>query len=291
MDMNIASIRVLKQIIPITIGAALYAFGLQCFVIPNQLMEGGVTGIAVLLNYIFELPMSITTLIINIPLFLVGWKLLGHKKMIFSIYGSVALSGFLALFEHSQIASIISYEKSSDAMLIVLYAGITLGAGLGIVFRYGGTTGGIDIVARILNRWKGFSMGQIILVADAIIIGVSIFYISLDKILYTLVMVFIASKMIDFIQNGAYTAKAFSIITDQGEKIAKKITHELDRGVTILPAKGAYSGTTKKVVYCVVARSETHRLKQLVRSIDPIAFIVIHEVQDVLGEGFKEEED
>jgi len=289
--MNMKWASILKQIIPITIGAALYAFGLQCFVIPNQLMEGGVTGIAVLLNYVFQLPMSITTLVINIPLFLIGWKMLGSVKMIFTIYGSLALSGFLALFEaNSQLISIISFEKGYDSMLIVLYAGVTLGTGLGIVFRFGGTTGGIDIIARILSRWKGFSMGQIILVADTIIIGVSTLYISLDKILYTLVMVFIASKMIDFIQNGAYTAKAFSIITEKGEAIADSITLELERGVTILPAKGAYSGATKKVVYCVVARSETHRLKQLVRNIDPNAFIVIHEVQDVLGEGFKEDE-
>lgn len=285
-------IDIMKQLVPITIGAALYAFGLQCFVIPNQLMEGGVTGIAVLLNYIFQLPMSITTLVINIPLFLVGWKILGSKKMAFTIYGSLALSAFLALFEkNKQLTSIISFEQGYDSMLIVLYAGVTLGTGLGIVFRFGGTTGGIDIIARILSRWRGYSMGQIILVADGIIIGISIFYISLDKILYTLVMVFIASKMIDFMQNGGYTAKAFSIITDQGEPIAAKITADMDRGVTIMPAKGAYSGTTKKVVYCVVQRSETHRLKQLVRSIDPKAFIVIHEVQEVLGEGFKEDED
>lgn len=279
----------LKQLIPITIGAALYAFGLQVFVIPNQLMEGGVTGIAVLLNYIFNLPMSITTLLINIPLFLIGWKILGGKKMIYTIYGSVMLSVFLALLEYLTHRNyLIALDQSYDSILIVLYAGVTLGAGLGIVFRYGGTTGGIDIIARILSRWRGHSMGQIILVFDTIIIGVSVFYISLDKVLYTLVMVFIASKMIDFIQNGAYTAKAFSIITDKSDVIARRITTELERGVTIVPALGAYSGDDKKVVYCVVQRSETHRLKQLVRNIDPSAFVVINEVQDVLGEGFKE---
>lgn len=255
-------------------------------------MEGGVTGIAVLLNYIFQFPLSISTLFINIPLFLIGWKILGGKPMIFTIYGSVALSAFLAVTEWLGLPELLgSYMQGYDYMLIVLYAGVTLGTGLGIVFRFGGTTGGIDIVARIISRWRGYSMGQIILVFDGIIIGVSIFFISLDKVLYTLVMVFIASKMIDFIQNGAYTAKAFSIISDKGEAIANQITIELERGVTIVPALGAYSGQNKKVVYCVVQRSETHRLKQIVRSIDPIAFVVINEVQDVLGEGFKEDED
>jgi len=280
----------LKMLIPIAIGAALYAFGLQFFVVPNQLMEGGVTGIAILLNYIFAFPLSISTLVINIPLFLLGLKILGKKQMIYTIFGSLSLSLFLAFFEFLNQKGYMSISTTSyDSMLVVLYAGITLGLGLGIVFRYGGTTGGIDIIARIISRQYGYSMGQIILVFDAIIIGIALFYISLDKVLYTLVMVFIASKIIDFIQNGAYSAKAFSIITDKDMLIANQISSELERGVTILPAQGAYSGKNKKVVYCVVQRQETHRLKQLIRNIDPLAFIVIHEVQDVLGEGFKEE--
>lgn len=280
----------LKVLAPIAIGAALYAFGLQFFVVPNQLMEGGVTGIAILFNYIFAFPLSITTLVINIPLFAVGLKILGKKQMVYTIFGSLSLSLFLALFEYLTLHGLITASTTSyDSMLIVLYAGITLGLGLGIVFRFGGTTGGIDIIARIISRSRGHSMGQIILLFDAIIIGISVFYISLDKVLYTLVMVFIASKVIDFIQNGAYSAKAFSIITEKDEEIAKQITLDLERGVTIMPAQGAYSGKQKKVVYCVVQRQETHRLKQLVRNIDPLAFIIIHEVQDVLGEGFKED--
>jgi uncharacterized membrane-anchored protein YitT (DUF2179 family) len=173
-------------------------------------------------------------------------------------------------------------------MLVALYAGATLGTGLGIVFRFGGTTGGIDIIARILSR-RGFSMGQIILVFDAVIIGVSMLYISLEKVLYTLVVVFIASKIIDFIQDGAYSAKAFSIFSDHSAAIANQITIELERGVTLMPAKGAFSGQNKEIVYCVVGRYETRRLKSIVRNIDPRAFIVIADVHDVLGEGFKEE--
>ena len=282
---------VLKQLIPISIGALIYAIGLQFFVLPYSLMEGGVTGIAVLLNYIFQFPLSITTLVINIPLFLVGWKVLGSKKMVLTIYGSLMLSLFLALLEFSlQRGWIVPFAQNYDPMLVVLYAGLTLGLGLGIVFRFGGTTGGIDIVARIINRYRGYSMGQLILAFDVIIIGAAVFFISFDKILYTFVMVFIASKLIDFVQDGAYSGKAFSVITDHGESIAAKIGEELERGVTIIPAMGAYSGENKKVVYCVVARNESHRLKQIVRSIDPRAFIIINEVHDVIGEGFKEEE-
>jgi uncharacterized membrane-anchored protein YitT (DUF2179 family) len=132
-------------------------------------------------------------------------------------------------------------------------------------------------------------MGQIILAMDAVIIGAALLYVSKEKVLYTLVAVFIASRVIDFIQEGAYAARAFSIITEDGQRMAALITKEMDRGVTLFPAKGAFSGKQKEVVYCVVARHEIRRLKTIVRSIDPLAFIVITDVHDVLGEGFKQE--
>jgi uncharacterized membrane-anchored protein YitT (DUF2179 family) len=280
----------LKLIVPIMLGTAVYAFGLHYFLIPNQLMEGGVTGIGVLLNYAAGWPLSITTLVLNIPLFLLGWRTLGKFQMIYTILGTVSLSSFLALMEwFIRLGWIVPFKSSGDHMLIALYAGATLGAGLGIVFRFGGTTGGIDIIARILSRKRGYSMGQIILFFDAIIIGLSLFYISLEKVLYTLVVVFVASKLIDFIQDGSYSAKAFSIISDHSAAIATAITQELERGVTLMQAKGAFSGQDKEVVYCVVGRYETRRLKGIVRKIDPHAFIVINDVHDVLGEGFKEE--
>lgn len=280
----------LRIIIPILIGTAIYAFGLHYFVLPNQLMEGGVTGIAVLLNYAAGWPLSISTLLLNIPLFFLGWKALGRGQMIYTLVGVVSLSCFLALMEQLiRLEWLVPFQSTNDYMLAALYAGVTLGTGLGIVFRFGGTTGGVDIVARILTRSKGISMGQIILTLDAVIIGVSILYISVEKVLYTLVTVFIASKLIDFIQDGAYAAKAFSIITEQGSVMSKQITIELDRGVTLIPAKGAFSGQQKEVVYCVVQRQEIRRLKTIVRKIDPRAFIVINEVHDVFGEGFKEE--
>lgn len=282
-------IKQLRLIIPILIGTAIYAFGLQYFVIPNLLMEGGVTGIGVLLNYAAGWPLSVTTLVLNIPLFLLGWRTLGKSQMLYTIIGTVSLSMFLALMESLiRHGWLVPFKSTNDYMLVALYAGVSLGAGLGIVFRFGGTTGGVDIVARILSR-RGYSMGQIILTFDAIIIGVSMIYISLEKVLYTLVVVFVASKLIDFIQDGAYSAKAFSVITDHGQAIALSITKELERGVTLMPAKGAFSGQQKEIVYCVVGRAETRRLKSIVRNIDPKAFIVINEVHDVLGEGFKEE--
>lgn len=279
----------LRTVIPIMLGTAIYAFGLHYFVLPNQLMEGGVTGISVLLNYAVGLPLSLSNLLLNIPLFLIGWKALGKRDMIYTLLGVLSLSFFLWLMERLiEKGWIVTFHTSQDYILAALYAGVTLGTGLGIVFRYGGTTGGVDIVARIVTRWRKISMGQFILSLDILIIGLALLYIPIEKVLYTLVTVFISSKLIDFIQDGAYSAKAFTVITNESGQMAAQITKVLDRGVTLLPARGAFSGEKKEIVYCVVQRQETRRLKTIIRSIDPRAFIIVSEVDDVLGEGFSE---
>lgn len=281
----------LKIIVPILLGTAIFAFGLLYFIIPNQLMEGGVTGITVLLNYAFGISPSISTLIINIPLFLLGWKVFGGRQIIYTGVGIVALTIFLGLFERLIDAGyIVPLQTEHDLLLAALYAGVTIGLGLGIVFRAGGTTGGSDIIARILSRKTGLSIGRVMLAIDIVIIGSSLIYIPIEKILYTLIAVFIGSKVIDFIQDGAYAAKAFTIISDYGPEIADKITIQMERGVTLIPAIGAYSKKAKHVVYSVVSRQEIRELHQIVKSIDPKAFLIINEVHDVHGEGFKEEE-
>ncbi|MGG4104197.1 YitT family protein [Paenibacillus lautus] len=280
----------LHTIIPIIAGSAIYAFGLLYFIIPNELMEGGVTGITVLLNYAFNISPSISTMVLNIPLFLVGMKILGKRQSIYTGLGIASLTLFLWLFEALiDRGYVVPFQTEQDYILAALYAGVTLGAGLGIVFRFGGTTGGSDIIARIINRKFGFSMGQIILSLDILIIGLSLFFIPLERILYTLVAVFIASKVIDFIQEGAYAAKAFTIISDHAPDIAHRISTEMDRGVTLIPAIGAYSKQAKHMVYCVVSRQEIRRLTGIAKSLDPRAFIIINDVNDVHGEGFKEE--
>lgn len=274
---------------PITLGTAVYAFGLHYFVLPNQLMEGGVTGIGILLNYAFGWPLSLSTLALNIPLFFIGWRMLGGRSMFLTIYGTLSLTLFLWLIEQAAVAGLMQpFVMERDVLLAALYAGVTLGGGLGLVFRYGATTGGADIIARILSRNRGWSMGQIILVIDAIVISLSLLFIPVERVLYTLVVVFIATKLIDFIQEGAYSAKAFSIITDHGREIAEAVTKQLDRGVTIVPAVGGYSRGNKEMVYCVVGRQEVRKLKLIVHAVDANAFIVVSDARDVIGEGFRE---
>lgn len=279
-----------KNILPVLLGSAVYAFALHYFVIPNELMEGGITGIALLLNYAAGLPPSVTTLALNIPLFFLGWRFMDRQQMALTIVGTSAVSFFLWIME-VLIASgwITPFESKQDYLLATLYAGVTIGIGLGIVFRFGGTTGGSDIIARVGNKLRGWSMGQVILAFDFAVIAASLLYIPREKVLYTLVAVFVASRTIDFITEGAYSAKEFTIITELGDELSAVITRELERGVTLFPAKGAYSQRVKNVVYCVVSRSEVRRLKTLVRSVDPRAFMIISDVHDVLGEGFKPE--
>lgn len=279
----------MQNAVPIVLGTAVYAFGLHYFVIPNELMEGGVTGVALLLFYAAHLPPSLTTLVINVPLFVIGWRRFGSRAMLYTVLGTVSLSFFLWMMELAIRARLIVPLATHDYLLAALYAGVTIGAGLGLVFRCGGTTGGSDIVARLVSKSRGWSMGQIILAIDTVIIASSLLYIPKEKVLYTIVAVFVASKMIDFMTEGAYAAKAFTVITEHAEPIAQAIAAELERGVTLLPAKGAYSQTAKQIVYCVVARSEARQLLTIARRYDPRAFIVISDVHDVLGEGFKPE--
>jgi uncharacterized membrane-anchored protein YitT (DUF2179 family) len=277
-----------KSVIPVMLGAAIYAFGLHYFVIPNELMEGGLTGIALLLNYSLGLPPSWTTLAMNIPLFVWGWRAFGGRGMILTILGTVSLSFFLWVMERMIRSGWIEpLHSNPDYILAALYAGLTIGAGLGIVFRFGGTTGGSDIIARLANKKKGLAMGRVILWFDVIVIGLSLFYIPKEKVLYTLVTVFIASRIIDFINEGAYAAKAFTIMSKFPDRISSRISEELDRGVTLIQARGAYSQSSTEVVYCVVYRQEERRLKTLVHEIDPGAFIIISDVHNVLGEGFR----
>lgn len=278
----------LKPLPPIMLGTAIYAFGIHYFVVPNELTEGGVTGIGIVLNYAFGFPLSITTLVLNVPLFLLGWRLIGRRGMWLTGFGTLSLAFFLYAMERALRAGWVTpFAAQDDVLLVSLYAGVTLGAGLGIVFRFGGTTGGADILARIVNRAKGWSIGQFFLYFDAAVISASLLYIPMEKVLYTLVVVFVAAKLIDVIQQGQYAARAFTIISDQTEEISKQIMLELDRGATFIPARGAFTGQMKDMLYCVVYKHETRRLESIARRVDPKAFIIVAEVRDVLGEGFK----
>ncbi|MFT4413074.1 YitT family protein [Fredinandcohnia humi] len=272
-----------KNVFFILLGSAIFAFGLVHFNMQNNLAEGGFTGITLLLFFLFEFDPSYTNLILNVPLFIIGWKMLGRIAFFYTIIGTVSLSVFLWFFQRYQF----NIPLDGDLTLAALFAGVFIGVGLGIIFRYGGTTGGVDIIARLVRKYIGWSMGRTMFIFDAVVITVSlIFYLSPREAMYTLLAVFIGARVIDFMQEGAYAAKGATIISEMNDEIANKILHEMERGVTILKGMGSFTKQEKHILYCVVGRSEIGRLKQVITSVDPHAFVAVSDVHDVLGEGF-----
>ena len=272
-----------KNIFFILIGAAIFSFGLVHFNMQNNLAEGGFTGITLLLYFVFGWSPSITNLLLNLPLFFIGWKLLGRSVFLYTIIGTVGVSIFLEIFQRYQIAMPL-YE---DLFLAALFAGVFIGIGLGIIFRYGGTTGGVDIIARLANKYWGWTMGRTMFMFDFGVITLSLItYLNYREAMYTLVVVFVGARVIDFMQEGAYAARGAMIISDKNDEISSKIMKEMDRGVTSLKAVGSYTKTERNVLYCVVAKNEIVRLKSVINSVDPHAFVSVTVVHDVLGEGF-----
>ncbi len=259
------------------------AFGVVHFNMQNQLAEGGFTGITLLIYNLTGLSPSISNILLNLPLFFIGYRLLGRKTFIYTIIGTVGLSIFIAIFEKYQL----HIPLKDDLMLAALFAGVFIGVGLGIIFRYGGTTGGVDIIARLVFKYKGYSMGKTMFIFDFCVITLSLAtYLDYKEAMYTLVLVFIGSRVIDFIQEGAYAARGAFIISESNKEIAQKINEEMDRGVTLLKGYGSFSKLEKDVIYCVVGKNEIVRLKNLITSVDPHAFVSVSVVHDVLGEGF-----
>jgi uncharacterized membrane-anchored protein YitT (DUF2179 family) len=273
-----------KNIFFILLGSAIFSFGLVHFNMENKLAEGGFTGITLLLYFLFKWDPSYTNLLLNIPIFIIGWRFLGRTSFIYTLIGTVSLSLFLWVFQRF---SFVEIPLKDDLALAALFAGVFIGVGLGIIFKYGGTTGGVDIIARIAQKYIGWSMGKTMFMFDAIVITLSIvFYLPYREAMYTLVAVFVGAKVIDFIQEGAYSARGAMIISEQNEKIANKIMEEMERGVTVLKGYGSFTKQDREVLYCVVGRNEVGRLKGVITSVDPHAFVSVSEVHDVLGEGF-----
>ncbi|MFX3622802.1 MAG: YitT family protein [Ectobacillus sp.] len=276
----------IRNIFFILLGSAIFSFGIVNINIENHLAEGGFTGITLLLYFLFKLDPSYTNLILNIPLFFVGWKLLGRTTFIYTFIGTFSLSVFLWVFQRYEFFN-LHLNLQNDMTLAALFAGVFIGVGLGIIFRFGGTTGGVDIIARLAHKYAGWSMGKTMFLFDAVVIGLSIVtYLSYREGMYTLVAVFVGARVIDFMQEGAYAAKGTTIISDKNEEIAKQILSQMDRGATFLKGVGTYTKLERDVLYCVVAKNEIVKLKSIITAIDPHAFVAVSDVHDVIGEGF-----
>lgn len=273
----------LKNTLFILLGSAIFSFGLVNFNLEHQLGEGGITGITLILYFMFKWDPALMNLVLNIPMFIIGWKILGRRAFAYTLIGTVSVSFFIKVFQLTNL----HIDLHDDLLLVSLFAGVFLGGGLGIIFRFGGTTGGSDIIARLMDKYFGWNMGKTMFLIDAIVLFISFLtFLDARSTMYTLVAVFIAARMIDFVQEGAYAARGAMIISNHHEQIASKITTQMDRGVTYLHGEGFYTKEQRKIIYCVVSKNELFKLKSLVHSVDAHAFVSISEVHDVAGEGF-----
>ena len=271
---------ILKRGTAILLGTALIGFGINYLNIANNLAEGGVTGLSILIKLALDVNPGLSVILINIPLFVLGYAMLGARDMAWTIYGTLCLSGALWLFDGYRL-------PMDDLLLTAAYAGACMGLGLGVIFRNGGTTGGVDIIARIVNKRFGIGMGVSMFYADLVVMGISLIYLTQAQVMYTLVAVFIGARVVDVVQQGAYRAKAVTVVSECEEKIAEGIMKELNRGVTIMKSMGGYTRKERGFLYVVCSRSQIVRVKNLIYERDPRAFVTVTDVHEVIGEGFR----
>lgn len=262
-------------------GTTILALSLTIFLVPNKIAPGGVSGLATVIYHVSSLSVGFTMLLINVPLFIIGIKRLGFifglRSLVATIYLSVAVD----------ILQRYVRPVTDDPLLAALYGGIIMGIGLGIAISNGGTTGGTDLAAVLVHKYLRLSVGTTLLLIDAVVIVIAGFFFSLELAMYSALALFVSTKLLDLMQEGWHYARAAYIISEKSNEIADTIITKMDRGVTSFYGKGMYSGQNKNILYVICSRSEVATLKDLVRSIDEDAFIVIAEATEVLGEGFR----
>ena len=276
-------LRQIRSLLLIALGVAIYTFGFVKFNMANALAEGGVAGVTLIIHALYGINPAYTSLILNIPLFILGARVLGKKSLALTIYGTVLLSFFIWFWQQIPVKIVLQ----NDMMLVAVVAGLFAGAGSGLVFRYGATTGGTDIIGRVIEEKFGFKLGQTLLFVDALVLLASLVYIDLQHMLYTLVASFVYSQVLTIVQNGGYTVRGMIIITQKSEEAATAILNEINRGVTYLNGQGAYSGNEKNILYVVLNPSEVRDVKAIMAGLDPDAFISIIDVDEVVSSDFK----
>lgn len=262
-------------------GAFLFALAVNLFVIPNDLAEGGVTGITIILYYVFQWSPGLMNLILNGILLIIGYKFLDKTTTVYTIIAVIFNSLFLHLTENWSIAS-------DELWVNTIFAGVFAGLGIGLIVKVGGTTAGTVILARLANKYLDWNISYGLLFFDLIVAFSSYFIIGPQGLMCTIVLLFVGTKTMEFIIEGLNPKKAVMIISSKQDEIAKQVIEKMDRGVTVLSGHGYYTKNKKEILYIVISKQEVSMLKKIVRAEDEIAFITIHDVRDVFGEGFIE---
>lgn len=273
------SLREIIEYLVLTLGSVIAAFALEQFLIPNTILDGGVTGISIIVYKITHIPLSILVLLINIPFIYIGYKNLGKRFLFRTVYSMMVFSLFLSFFE-------LFSPFTEDMLLATVFGGAILGVGVGLIIKSGGCNDGTESVAIVISKKTSLSVGQIVLVFNLVIYTLAGFIFGFDRAMYSLFTYIVTFKVIDFVSEGLEQAKAAMIITDKGSNISEEIYKRLGRTTTKIKAKGLISGE-KEVMYCVLTRIEIFELRHIVEDMDESAFVTITDVSDIIGDHIK----
>jgi uncharacterized membrane-anchored protein YitT (DUF2179 family) len=272
-----------RDILLILLGAVIQAVGMDLFLIPGKLAAGGVSGIAQIVNRYTDWPIGVMIILFNIPLFVLGWKFLGGRRFLLRTFLAVGIYAVLI----DLLALYLPRDLTSDSVLNALFGGVLMGVGMGLVFRAKGTTGGTDILARLLGKWRGIPLSESFLITDtAVVLGSGIAF-SWTLALYAVVALYASGMAAELVSEGTGVVRAATIITDRPQEVGDKIMRELSRGVTMWQGTGLYSRKERQILFCAISRSEVNPLKAIIYEVDPAAFVVIGQAHEALGEGFK----
>lgn len=267
------------SIIMLTIGTLIAAAALECFLIHNTILDGGITGVSIIISKLTGMPLSVLVLLLNIPFVYIGYKNLGKSFLLRTIYSMLCFSLFLSFF-----GNVVAF--TDEILLATVFGGALLGLGVGMVIYFGGCVDGTESVAIVISKKTNLSVGQIVLIFNLIIYGTAGFIFGFDRAMYSLLTYIITFKVIDFVSEGLEQAKAALIVTEKGTKLSKEIHSKLGRTTTTIRGKGLISGE-KEVLYCVLTRIEVYELKNLVEEMDESAFVTILDVSDIIGNHIK----
>lgn len=268
-----------KEYIIVALACMVMAFNTSYFFIGNKLAQGGVSGLSLIIHYLSNIDMSYLYFALNIPLIILAYIFLGKNFLLKTLFATFVLSVFLKIFASFS-------EPLDDILLAAIFGGAINGIAIGIVFYAGGSTGGMDIVAKIVNKYTGIPISRILLATDFIVLSIVAVIFGKVIFMYTLISLVISSKMIDIIQVGIYSAKGVTIITTKEDEIRKRIMEDTGRGITLIDAKGGYTQKEIGMLYCVVGQYQLIKVKTIVKEVDPSAFMIVADVHEVIGNGF-----
>ncbi len=265
------------------IGCILYSIGVNSFAVPNNIAQSGITGVSVIFYHLFGTPVGTINLVLNIPLLILMWIFLGKKLVARTLWVTVLLSTAIDIIAMFDIA------YTGNPLLASLYCGLCQGAGLGLIMITGATSGGTDIVARLVHKkFPHITVGTVVMLADAVVVATGMFvFRSIESGLYAIIVIYVSTKVIDSMIYGVGNGKMLMIVTEKGDEVSKAIVNSSPRGVSILPAVGAYTGESKNVLLCVARKHEISGIIKTVESVDDKTFIIVSEANEILGKGFR----